>query len=33
LDCEAACPKGISADNIAKLNQDYLKAKLKGISA
>lgn len=33
LDCEAACPKGISADNIAKLNRDYLKAKLKGISA
>lgn len=33
LDCEAACPKGISADNIAKLNRDFLKAKLKGISA
>jgi succinate dehydrogenase / fumarate reductase iron-sulfur subunit len=33
LDCEAACPKGISADNIARLNRDFLKAKLKGISA
>jgi len=33
LDCEAACPKGISADNIAKLNRDFLKAKLKGINA
>lgn len=33
LDCEAACPKGISANNIAKLNRDFLKAKLKGINA
>lgn len=32
LDCEAACPKGISANNIAKLNRDFLKAKLKGIN-
>ena len=24
--CEAACPKGISVDNIARMNQDYRKA-------
>ena len=30
LDCEAACPKGISAENIARLNKDFLKAKLRG---
>ena len=23
-ECEAACPKGISVDNIAKLNRDYM---------
>ncbi|MCA9543747.1 MAG: succinate dehydrogenase/fumarate reductase iron-sulfur subunit, partial [Myxococcales bacterium] len=25
-ECEAACPKGISVDYIARLNRDYLKA-------
>lgn len=25
-ECEAACPKGISVDNIAKLNRDYIAA-------
>ena len=25
-ECEAACPKGISVDNIAKLNRDYMLA-------
>ena len=28
-ECEAACPKGISIDFIAKMNRDYLKAKFK----
>lgn len=28
LECEAVCPKEISADHIAILNQDYLKASL-----
>ncbi|MEM9079205.1 MAG: succinate dehydrogenase/fumarate reductase iron-sulfur subunit [Verrucomicrobiota bacterium] len=28
-ECEAACPKEISADNIAKLNRDYLAASTK----
>ncbi len=23
-ECEAACPKGVSVDNIAKLNRDYM---------
>ncbi|MGE5177251.1 MAG: succinate dehydrogenase/fumarate reductase iron-sulfur subunit [Hyphomicrobiales bacterium] len=27
-ECEAACPKGISIDNIARLNRDYIKASL-----
>ncbi len=27
--CEAVCPKGISVDNIAWTNRDYLKARLK----
>ena len=27
-DCEAACPKGISVQNIARLNKDFLRAKL-----
>ena len=27
-ECEASCPKGISLDNIAMLNRDYLKASL-----
>jgi succinate dehydrogenase / fumarate reductase iron-sulfur subunit len=30
-ECEAVCPKGISIDWIARMNRDYLKAKLKGI--
>ncbi len=29
FECEAVCPKSISADNIAKLNRDYLLAKAK----
>ena len=24
--CEAACPKGISVENIARMNKDFLKA-------
>jgi succinate dehydrogenase / fumarate reductase iron-sulfur subunit len=28
LECEAACPKGISADFIARMNRDYMKAAL-----
>jgi len=27
-ECEAVCPKGISLDFIARLNRDYLKAKV-----
>lgn len=27
-DCEIQCPKGISLENIARMNRDYLKAKL-----
>lgn len=26
--CEAACPKGIRIDNIARLNKEYLRAVL-----
>jgi len=26
--CEAECPKGISLSNIARLNREYLKAKV-----
>ncbi|MCP3920249.1 MAG: succinate dehydrogenase/fumarate reductase iron-sulfur subunit [bacterium] len=29
-ECEAACPKAISVENIARLNRDYIKAALKG---
>jgi len=29
-DCEAACPKGISVKNIARLNKDFLKATIFG---
>jgi succinate dehydrogenase / fumarate reductase iron-sulfur subunit len=29
-ECEAVCPKEISIDFIARMNRDYLKAKLKG---
>jgi succinate dehydrogenase / fumarate reductase iron-sulfur subunit len=28
-ECEAACPKGISLDFIARMNRDYLKANLR----
>ena len=28
--CEVECPKGISLENIARLNREYLKASLKG---
>ena len=30
-ECEAVCPKEISIDFIARLNRDYLKAKVKGL--
>jgi succinate dehydrogenase iron-sulfur subunit len=30
-ECEAVCPKGISIDWIARMNRDYLKAKLAGV--
>jgi len=29
-ECEAACPKGVSIDWIARMNRDYIRAKLKG---
>lgn len=29
-ECEAACPKGITVTNIARMNRDYLKATLTG---
>ena len=29
-ECEAACPKGIKLDFIARMNRDYLKAILMG---
>ncbi|MEL7370804.1 MAG: succinate dehydrogenase/fumarate reductase iron-sulfur subunit [Myxococcota bacterium] len=29
-ECEAACPKGISVSNIARMNRDYWKAKIFG---
>jgi len=29
-ECEAVCPKEISIDTIARMNRDYLKAKLRG---
>jgi succinate dehydrogenase / fumarate reductase iron-sulfur subunit len=31
-ECEAVCPKGISIDWIARMNRDYLRAKLKGVT-
>ncbi len=31
-ECEAVCPKGISIDFIARMNRDYLKAKLRGVA-
>ncbi len=30
LKCEAACPKDISVENIARMNREYLKASFKG---
>jgi len=30
-ECEAVCPKGISIDWIARLNRDYMRARLKGV--
>lgn len=30
-ECEAVCPKGISIDWIARMNRDYMRAKLKGV--
>ena len=27
-DCEVQCPKGISLENIARMNREYFKAKL-----
>nr|XP_061804805.1 succinate dehydrogenase iron-sulfur subunit-like [Nerophis lumbriciformis] len=30
-ECEAVCPKGISASFIARMNRDYLKAKFKAV--
>jgi succinate dehydrogenase / fumarate reductase iron-sulfur subunit len=30
-ECEAVCPKGISIDWIARMNRDYLRAKLSGV--
>jgi succinate dehydrogenase / fumarate reductase iron-sulfur subunit len=30
-ECEAACPKGISIDWIARMNRDYLRARLRGV--
>ena len=30
-ECEAVCPKEISIDFIARMNRDYIKAKLKGV--
>jgi len=32
-ECEAACPKDISIDNIAMMNSDYLKSKIKNRKA
>jgi succinate dehydrogenase / fumarate reductase iron-sulfur subunit len=29
-ECEAACPKGISTNWIARLNRDYLAARVRG---
>lgn len=30
-ECEAVCPKSVSIDWIAKMNRDYLRAKLRGV--
>jgi len=32
-ECEAVCPKGISIDWIARMNRDYIKAKIQGKKA
>ena len=32
-ECEAVCPKGISIDWIARMNGDYLGARLRGAKA
>ena len=32
-ECEAACPKGISIEWIARMNRDYLRAKLRGVKS
>ena len=29
FECEAACPKGISVENIARLNREYLRASVR----
>jgi succinate dehydrogenase / fumarate reductase iron-sulfur subunit len=31
IECEAVCPKGISVDWIARMNRDFLRARLKGL--
>jgi succinate dehydrogenase / fumarate reductase iron-sulfur subunit len=31
-ECEAVCPKGISIDNIARMNRDYIKSKARGVN-
>ncbi|HEX7186444.1 MAG TPA: succinate dehydrogenase/fumarate reductase iron-sulfur subunit [Thermoanaerobaculia bacterium] len=31
-ECEAVCPKGIAIDFIARMNRDYIKAKLRGVA-
>jgi succinate dehydrogenase / fumarate reductase iron-sulfur subunit len=30
-ECEAVCPKGIAIDFIARMNKDYIKAKMRGV--
>ena len=32
-ECEAVCPKGISADMIARMNRDYALASIKDLAA
>jgi succinate dehydrogenase / fumarate reductase iron-sulfur subunit len=32
-ECEAVCPKGISADMIARMNRDYALASIKNLAA
>jgi succinate dehydrogenase / fumarate reductase iron-sulfur subunit len=33
FECEAACPKGISVENIARMNREYLRASTLGTRA